>query len=238
MFLKLKAASISMHSYADLPDEKGVGSGRQTFGLSVHLDGGDHIDLETGEVFQSPRRSNNKNGISGFLTLEQAKTDGHYTYNRMTYCDEIVSDDPMVSNPSQILFTVFVPPGDFQELVSNSRNGLLPSTIMVELQHDILGESSPIKFGWEPDGSGKKWLNRDEKNKHIKIQGISFHYDVLTPVEDHSTDFATAESFNAEHANAHARQIREALGSLRTDLKTVGWVALISAFAIAYYLKH
>ena len=91
-----------MHSYADLPDKNGVGGGRQTFQFSVHLDGHDRIDLETGEVFQNFGRSNNKNAISGHLTVGHARTEEDYTYNRMTYSEEIDLDDPMVSSPSQI----------------------------------------------------------------------------------------------------------------------------------------
>lgn len=235
MFINLKATSISMHSSADLPDKKGTPRGRQAFQFSVHLDDGDHIDLETGEVFGGRFR---KNDISASLTVGQAKTDEYYNANRMSYSEAIVSDDPMVSKPSEIYFTVFVPPDDFQELVNNVRNGLLPSTIRVELHYEMFDESSPMKYGWEPDGSGMKWRNRDKNNRHIQIQGISFDYDVLKPVDDEPGDVPKTESFAAEPANTHMRQVTDALGSLRTEIKTVLWGMVILVIGLAYYLKH
>ncbi|MDD1519986.1 MULTISPECIES: hypothetical protein [Bradyrhizobium] len=241
MLLTLKASSVSMHSYADLPDEKGIGRGRQVVSFQVQLDGHDHVNLETGEVFQKPSRWNKEKLISAVLTVEIAKTDEYYAYNRMSYSEELVSDDPIACHPSEIYISVFVPSADLQELVANIRSGFLPSTITVELPFD-LSKSSPIQYGWEPDGSGKKWLNRDENNRHVKIQGVSFHYDLLQPVEDSSADDLPAEpkgSFDVERANAAAmHQMGAAITSLRTEIKTMGWAALIFAFAIAYYIKH
>lgn len=240
MLLALKASSISTHSYADLPEEKGVGRGRRVISFRVHLDGRDHVDLETGEIFQDPRRLNKKNVISASLTVEQAKTEEYYGYNRMTYSEEIVSDDPIASHPSEIYFSVFVPQADMQELATNIRSGLLPSTIRVELPFDMRG-SSPIRYGWEPDGSGMKWLNQDKNNRNVKIQGVSFHYDLLNPAEDSSTEALTTEptgTFDLERVNAAAvQQISGVLTSLRTEIKTMGWATLIFAIAIAYYLK-
>lgn len=241
MFLTLKASSVSMHSYADLPDEKGIGGGRQVVSFRVHLDGRDHVDLETGEIFQRPSRLNTNRLISASLTVEQAKSDEYYAYNRMSYSEELVSDDPIASCPSEIYFSVFVPSADMQDLATNIRSGFLPSTIRVELPFD-LSETSPIKYGWEPDGSGMKWLNSNKDNRQVKIRGVSFHYDLLKPVEDTSSEAPPAEpagTFDLERANAAAmHQIGGALTSLRTEIKAIGWIALICAFAIAYYLKR
>jgi hypothetical protein len=107
MFLNLKTSSISIHSEADLPNEKGVLRGRQIFHCSVYLDGHEYLALDTGEIFQNPRFARKEKIISASLTVHQAKNESYYVHNKMTYEEEIVSD-PMVSSPANLRFIVFV----------------------------------------------------------------------------------------------------------------------------------
>jgi hypothetical protein len=71
-----------------------------------------------------------------------------------------------------------LPQQDFEQILHNARAGLLPSSVEVELEHPIRDAEFPLKFSWEPDGSGLIWDNRSANGKRqgLKIEGVTLHY--------------------------------------------------------------
>ena len=41
-----------------------------------------------------------------------------------------------------------------------------------------------MEFGWEPDGSGMIWYNKEKENKQVPIESVRFHYAVGKPRYD------------------------------------------------------
>ena len=123
--------------------------------FGVHPADRDHLELETGEVFQNPRYAKIREkaqSISASLTIREALDASDDDYNRMSYLQGTSSDYD--SSGSEIYFQVYLPHERFAELVTNVRGGILPSTIQITLLSSISDESDPMKYSWEPDGSG------------------------------------------------------------------------------------
>ena len=73
-----------------------------------------------------------------------------------------------------------------------SRNALLPETITIHLVDErafftIRGEANtkyPLAYGWEPDGSGQIWHNKESANQRIPIESVRFDYAVVKAQHD------------------------------------------------------
>ena len=69
---------------------------------------------------------------------------------------------------------------------------MLPETITIDLVDErsfftIPGEEkkeTPFAYGWEPDGSGKIWHNKERENQRIAIESVRFDYAVVKPQYD------------------------------------------------------
>lgn len=70
----------------------------------------------------------------------------------LTYSEKYEGD--LGSEPASYSVEVFIDPSQFDQLVRSARQGKLPAYISI----DVVGEG--IKYGWEPDGSGKEWDNK------------------------------------------------------------------------------
>jgi hypothetical protein len=119
------------------------------FAFGVYPVDRDHLDLETGEVFRNPQRAGEEyilgeQYISGSLTVRRALAEDSYHHNAMFYLEGVSSSDGFGDSPSSIHFSVCLPSDDFQELVVNTRSGLLPSTVSVELEHSIWDKSASV----------------------------------------------------------------------------------------------
>jgi hypothetical protein len=127
------------------------------------------------------------------MSIHAASDDSYYKDNRMRYIAEI-DDDQYI--PSSIYFSVFVPPAAFSVLAQNIRSGLIPVTATIKLVDDqsfFTSGTAPkkmaaIEFGWEPDGSGLIWHNREKENLTIPIESVRFEYAVAKPRHDEKID--------------------------------------------------
>jgi hypothetical protein len=95
----------------------------------------DHLDLETGEVFQdyvyAKLHKKEKNLIGASMMIRPISDDSNYRYNRMHYFGEQSGDD--FNHPASIHFVMFVDPTAFRELADKIRSGLYPETITIDL---------------------------------------------------------------------------------------------------------
>jgi len=88
MFLELKPTSIAMSLRKNIPGEKSsVGAG-EVLSFNVGLTGRDHLDLETGEVFQDPTFARGRGAnrpISATLTLRPTSGEDYFQYSCMPW---------------------------------------------------------------------------------------------------------------------------------------------------------
>lgn len=179
MLLRLQVTSLSLNMTTDLP---GAETMRRQLSFSVTFSGRDHLDLETGEVFQSETYATVRKEvepIDATLYVSQAQNNDDHQYNEMRYFEASEVRDDVEGHPSFIIFQLFLSPNDVETLLQNARGGLRPSSTTLELQHSIWDKASPIEYGLEPDGTGIKWKNRE--NRAVRIVGVSFHYDLIAP---------------------------------------------------------
>jgi hypothetical protein len=149
----------------------------------------DHLDLDTGEVFQdfgyARTQKNDERLIGASITIRSTSDRPDGEQSAMHYMREVSGD--FYSHPSSIIFDVFVEPALFQKIVENTRSGLLPDTITIDLvdersfftTRDAEKKESPFAYGWEPDGSGRIWHNKESENQKIAIESVRFDYAVV-----------------------------------------------------------
>lgn len=157
----------------------------------------------------------------------------------MQYLEEMPSDD-LGEFPSQIFFQILLPPASIEELKRNLRSAMHPAALTIELQHGILDESSPLAYGWEPDGSGKTWKNLDKANRRIRVTEASFQYYPLRPNLDENTGEALEQSATSisDIALTQSQKIQEALDSLKNETRQVRNAVLVGSLLVgaAIYL--
>jgi hypothetical protein len=199
------------------------------------IDGHDHLDLDTGEVFQdygfAKLRKNEEKLISASITIHAIPDDSYYQYNAMYYMDEMDRDD--FSRPSSIFFDLFMAPAAFRELADNIRSGLLPESITVNLVHDpslfftttINVEKKPIlEYGWEPDGSGMIWHNKERESQKIQVESVKFDYAAAKRRYDEKMRLLPIHAVApTEHMN---RQLALIENILVDALKYLRWTAI------------
>jgi hypothetical protein len=199
----------------------------------------DHLDLDTGEVFQdyiyASIHKNEKKLIYASMTIRACLDDSYYQYNAMRYFGGRTGDD--FHHPPSIYFDVFIAPTGFRELADNIRGRLFPETITIELPFQ-----APIEFGWEPDGSGTIWHNREKENQRIAIESVRFDYAVVKPrYDEKQVDRLLPIQFNAP-ADRLNEQIALIQISLTELLKYLRWITMgIAALAIMIailFIKH
>lgn len=221
MNITMGVSSISMNMSRNFTGKRDVASGRQNINFGVYLSDRDHLDLETGEVFEnsvySRIRGNTAKLISAQLSIYRGSTKSDYKENKMRYLGGIESD--FYNSEASIEFTCFLMESDFNELIENIRNGHTPSEVVVDLAHN-LREKTTLEFGWEPDGSGMKWNNVDKKNRTVKIEEISFGYQVLKENYNENSELILSESQVSEaDYRTKVLQTMTSLNNFQVELK-------------------
>lgn len=136
---------------------------------------------------------------------------------------------------SQVILRLWIPDKDFDFLLDNIRRHNIPKAVDLEIP---LGNDA-WEFGWEPDGTGAKWLNKKEENRLIPLESITFHYEFLnTQIELDSE----TKRFVFEETDSSSKTLKEILVKLEGFearkrefdklLKPLPW--MIAVFGIAY----
>jgi hypothetical protein len=134
MFIRTRLASAGISLEAHVPTKDHPIATRETlsFGL-LPTDERDHLDLDTGEVFQDHNyaklHKNEKKLIDASMTIRPMPDDSYYQYNVMWYSGEYESDESR--HPSEVYFTAFIELAAFRELADNIKRGLFPETITI-----------------------------------------------------------------------------------------------------------
>jgi hypothetical protein len=213
LFLSLKITSINLEASTQKRDEDAlqanpdanaskplpeneVPEGNQSPFIStrelyfaVHPDDRDRIDLETGEVFVDPKYGRKDKSISAQLVKSisaqlnviEVATELDLSYgNWMTYFDRVGDPGDETYRPSSIEFNVVLPPRDFNNLLTNIQNGILPK---VDLQLEGGGKHphGPLRYGSDPNTL--IWLNKAHDGHFVKIEKITFQYEILKPAK-------------------------------------------------------
>ncbi|MBM3952581.1 MAG: hypothetical protein FJ311_14150 [Rhodospirillales bacterium] len=159
--------------------------------MDVYLPGRDHIDLETGETLSHPayqHRYKNEDKtlrppIEATCAFIKAKDSEDIKNNYLIYYDDLPDVD------SHILINVYFSDHEFEELIKNFRAGLIPNGISVEWKTSVFDDRANYgwSYGWEPDGSGMKWANKDKDNRRIPLDGVSLSYNIrVVEIEEQS----------------------------------------------------
>src|SRR5262245_28073987 len=230
---RLSSVSVSLEARVPTKDRPVPIQENVSFTL-LPTDERDHLDLDTGEVFQDYNyarlHKNEKKLISANITIYAALDDSDYQYNRMQYFDEQKHD--LFYQPSSIYFSVFIAPTAFRELVDNVRGGLFPEKILIELP----SKKAPIEFGWEPDGSGMIWHNKEKENRMIAIESVRFDYAVVKPrYDEKQLDRLLPMQAATDRINEQIVPIQTSLAEMLKYLRwiTMGIVALAIMIAIS-----
>ena len=123
--------------------------------------------------------------INASITIRSTNEKPSGEQSAMHYMNEMTGD--FYSHSSSIMFDIFVEPALFQTILDNTRSGLIPETITIDLMversfftaSDGTKKEAPFAYGWEPDGSGKIWHNKERENQKIPIESIRFDYTVV-----------------------------------------------------------
>ena len=197
MWIATRPASATVSLEARAPTSDLPSGTRETVSFRLlPTDDRNHLDLDTGETFQDYNyaRMHKKEDclIGASLTVRPLVAEEHYRYNAMRYSAGF--NDDFSSQPASIFFDVFIEPTAFRELANNIRSGVIPKTITIDL-HDERSfftkrdgpdaeKKPPLEFGWEPDGSGLIWHNKEEDARKIQVESVRFDYAVLNPRYD------------------------------------------------------
>ena len=197
----------------------------------------DHLDLETGEIFQSPRylkvRGQQDKGIAGQLIIYEGKDSGEDSlkagnWNEITYLGGHESkDDPDSSFDSLIYFRYTLPQNEFVVLHNHVSAGHLPKRVLIEC------EENAFNFGWEPDGSGQNWNNLTKKK--VRISEIRFDFSYSE--SDETTEESLSELIDKKDYKDTAKVARAIIERLNSLEKIGKWVLVLIGLCAALLLK-
>src|SRR5258708_1400366 len=127
MLIKTRIASAGMSLEACSPTEKQPFATQEVLSFELlPTDDRDHLDLDTGEVFQdynyARRHGNAKKLIGASMTIRPMPDVSYYQFNVMHYIAEHKSDD--FNSPSSIYFTAYIEPAAFHDLADSIKRGL------------------------------------------------------------------------------------------------------------------
>jgi hypothetical protein len=193
-----------------------------------------HLDLKTGEIFQSNSyaalRKQPDKAISAtlFVSRQEHNAAGAELPSEMRYVPGRSETD------SEIRLIWRLPDDHLAGFHSLVLAGKTPRTAVVFLQH---GE---LEFGWEPDGSGQKWDN--ERSPSVPIENVSFNFSLHAPSADHPLNTEVPESddraFFADAARVNFALIRK-LSSIESSLGRLSWtVGLITLLMLGLALSR
>lgn len=137
-------------------------------------------------------------------------------------------EDDFDSQPANYLAELWIASDQFTELVFAARAGRLPRFISLE----VVGDG--IKYGWEPDGSGKEWNNKERP--HLVITKAYFAtvlaIDATDVDEDDAIELSNTDNLPA--TRAQAAQIHKLLVRIASWPMKLFWVLVI--VVVAYLL--
>lgn|GEM_PF-5535624 len=202
--------------------------------FDVVPEGRSHLDLKTGEVFQSSSfaalRKQEDKAISAklFVTRREQSAVGAQLSSEMRYVPGRVEREPELW---LIWRLADVDLAGFHALVLS---GKTLRTAVIFLAH---GE---LEYGWEPHGSGQKWDN--EKNPSIPIENISFNIDLHSNADNAPLSIAVPDgsdrAFYADTARVNFALLGR-LSSIEALLGRLSWtVGLIALITLALALPR
>lgn len=202
---------------------------RLSVAFDVALEAQSHLDLKTGEIFQSNSRAGLRKetdkaiAATLFVTWNDRNAAGDNLPSEMRYA-------PATRSSESLITLVWRLPDEhlagFHSLILS---GKVPRQAIISFPHDKLG------FGWEPDGSGQTWDN--EKEKTIPIEDIRFDIPIVAPtsadvelstaIPDSGTPAFFTDPMKVNFAIIRKlSSIESSLGRLST---AVGFIALVVA---------
>ena len=114
------------------------------------------------------------------------------------------------STPPTLIFENYVTNQQMDQLVAMAMVGRYPTSLTVSVADD-----AGIKYGWEPDGSGKEWDN--QTYPRVAIEAVSFEVPVSPPgVEDNGS--------GSESGKPVAQTEVELLAALNTITRLLQWL--------------
>jgi hypothetical protein len=247
MRIRTRPSSASMSLEASAPTKDRPAASRESISFDLlPQDEPDHLDLDTGEVFQdygfARLRKNEQKLIDASATIHSSSDASEYQHNAMHYFGKHKTDDSYES-PS-IHFDVFIEPATFRQLADNMKSGLFPETITFELVDErrfftIKGEPKqkvPIEYGWEPDGSGLIWHNKEKENQRIRVESVAFGYAIAkSRHEENQIDRLLPMPFTSatEQASAQMALIQAGLIEISRYLRwAAGGITILAIVAV------
>jgi hypothetical protein len=222
--LRLKATGVSLHivsgdSHGELAAVLNKGdtpfnpSFEHYLRYSVQRDTPfrDSIKLATGETFDE---------LQGTVIVKPltATTATDTAIGALSYFEAFDSDFDY--EPAGYSATVVVA---FEELVAAARIGRLPDRMALH----VVGEH--VKYGWEPDGSGVEWDNKN--SPHLRVREALFRLSFVMAENDAEKQSDNrqreaelpASRSQADQLLAHVQSIGKTLGQLA---RNVMWTAI------------
>jgi hypothetical protein len=192
-----------------------------------------HIDLKTGEIFQSSSyawlRKREDKAISAtlFVTSQGRNAAGTELPSEMRYV-------PGKGERSSINLIWRLPDdhlAGFHDLVLA---GKMPRQAVVFFQH---GE---LEFGWEPDGSGQKWDN--EKTPAVLIENVRFDLSLQVSPVDRPWNEKVPDhyypAFFSDAAKVNFALVRK-LSAIESSMGRLSWiVGLIALLMLVLVLSR
>ncbi len=193
-----------------------------------------HLDLKTGEIFQSNSyaalRKQEDKAISAtlFVTRREHNAAGAELPSEMRYV-------PGRGEWDSEIYLIWRLPDDhlagFHSLILAGRT---LRKAVVFLQH------GDIEYGWEPDGSGQKWDN--EKNPSVPIENVSFNLDLHAQSADQPLNSEVPEgddrAFFSDAARVNFVLIRK-LSAIESAVGRLCWtVGIIAILTLGLVLSR
>jgi hypothetical protein len=227
--LGMTVASVGMTTISNIPHTEPAEPSGTTVTMNALPEDRDYLELKTGEIFCNPRYSKlrgEEKMISATVSISRAGHDEDYPYSKLRYFPEVQTDDGF--HDSSLHFRAYLPPTDFDDLITNLRNGLAPASVSVRLKYDMWDKASPLVFGWEPDGSHLIWNNdtAEARKAGLEITSVKFGYGLLP---------ASGQIKAPEQAPEQTETITNLLSAIRRDMRTfaVFFVVIVIIFYAA-----
>ncbi len=122
--------------------------------------------------------------------------------------------------PATIFFEIHLTKLQMEQAVEFARDGRCPTVIRVDVAED-----RGMKYGWEPDGSGKEWDTKE--HPRIAIKGVAFDIPAFA---------AEPETEELPSGGVVSLGIADLLPVLNKISLMIGWVALGVAILVALFL--
>ena len=147
----------------------------------------------------------------------------------LTYSEETELD--IATYPASYEVEAWIGPSHFDQLLRAARQGKMPSSMRV----DVAGDG--IKYGWEPDGSGKDWDNKEKPQ--LAVICIS----IVLPLagspgasEEMQGDADSAALEELPPTRAQMSQVMKNLEQLHSKANQIATILLWSAIAVVFIL--